>query len=49
MSKGEGMSGYYRFLSKSGNYVWMQSRATFVYDKQTGHPLYIVCVNYVLV
>ena len=45
MVKGEGVSGYYRIMSKSGEFVWMLSRATFVYDKHNGCPMYIVCLT----
>ena len=48
MQRGEGLSGYYRFLNKFGEYVWMQSRGVIIYDKHSGYPSYVVCVNYVI-
>ena len=33
MQKGEGLSGYYRFMNKFGQYVWIQSRATMMFDQ----------------
>ena len=47
-TKGEGLSGYYRFLSQFGFYVWIQSRATLMFDSRTGKPSYIVCMNFVI-
>ena len=48
MSKGEGLSGYYRYMSRFGEYVWLQSRATLMFDSRTGKPSYIVCMNFVI-
>lgn len=48
MEKGEGLSGYYRYLNKYGSFVWVQSRATMMFDSRTGKPSYIVCMNYVI-
>nr|QIA61843.1 hypoxia-inducible factor 1-alpha-like protein [Halichondria panicea] len=48
MSRGEGLSGYFRFLTKHGYYVWLQTRATVMYDSRTGKPSYIVCMNFLI-
>ena len=48
MTKGEGLSGYYRYLTHHGTFIWMQSRATMMYDSRTGNPSYIVCVNFII-
>ena len=48
MSRGEGLSAYYRFQNKFGEYIWMQSRATMMFDSRTGRPSYIVCMNFVI-
>ena len=48
MARGEGMSGYYRFLSRFGEYIWLQTRATLMYDSRTGQPSYIVCMNFII-
>jgi len=44
-NKGEGLNGYYCFLSQFSFYVWIQSRATLMFDSHTGKPSYIVCMN----
>ena len=48
MQKGEGLSGYYRFMNKFGQYVWIQSRATMMFDSRTNKPSYIVCMNFII-
>ena len=48
MTRGEGLSGYYRFLTKYGTYLWLQTRATVMHDSRTGKPSYIVCMNFVI-
>ena len=45
---GEGLSGYYRMITKHGDYVWLQTRATMMFDSHTGEPSYIVCMNFVI-
>ena len=47
-TKGEGLSGYYSFLSQFGCHVWIQSRAMLMFDSHTGKPSYIVCINFVI-
>ncbi|KAK2584866.1 hypothetical protein KPH14_002464 [Odynerus spinipes] len=39
---------YYRFLTKFGGWVWMQSYATVVHNSRSSRPHCIVSVNYVL-
>ena len=48
MTKGEGLSGYYRFMNQFGQFIWLQSRATLMFDSRTGKPSYIVCMNFVI-
>ncbi|KAL5008784.1 hypothetical protein ScPMuIL_014365 [Solemya velum] len=45
--KGTSVSKYYRFLGKSGDWVWMQTRATIIYNTSNS-PQYVVCMNYVI-
>lgn len=46
--KGQATSRYYRFLSKHGGWVWMQSAATIVHNSRSSRPHCIVSVNTVL-
>ncbi|XP_044757394.1 single-minded homolog 1 isoform X2 [Coccinella septempunctata] len=46
--KGQVTTKYYRFLSKGGGWVWMQSYATIVHNTRSSRPHCIVSVNYVL-
>ena len=39
---------YYRFLTRSGGWVWMQSYITIVNNQRSSRPQCIVSVNYVL-
>jgi single-minded-like protein len=39
---------YYRFLTRTGGWVWMQSYATIVHNSRSSRPHCIVSVNYVL-
>lgn len=48
LNKGQVTSRYYRFLTKSGGWVWMQSYATIVHNSRSSRPHCIVSVNYVL-
>ncbi|XP_031627182.1 protein single-minded isoform X2 [Contarinia nasturtii] len=48
MYKGQVTTRYYRFLTKSGGWIWMQSYATVVQNSRSSRPLCIVSVNYVL-
>lgn len=48
MYKGQVTTKYYRFLTKSGGWVWMQSYATVVQNSRSSRPLCVVSVNYIL-
>ncbi|XP_005094814.2 mucin-17 [Aplysia californica] len=47
MTNGSVKSTYYRFLSRTGAWVWLITHATIVYDTAQ-KPQYIVCRNYVV-
>ncbi|XP_072037179.1 LOW QUALITY PROTEIN: uncharacterized protein [Amphiura filiformis] len=46
--KGQATTKYFRFLSKHGGWVWMQSSATIVHNSRSSRPHCIVSVNTVL-
>nr|CAD7454410.1 unnamed protein product [Timema tahoe] len=46
--KGQVTTRYFRFLTKDGGWVWMQSYATIVHNSRSSRPHCIVSVNYVL-
>ena len=46
--KGESVTGYYRFLTHYGHYVWLQTRGTMMVDRRTGKPSYVVCMHFVI-
>ncbi|OXU31356.1 hypothetical protein TSAR_014929 [Trichomalopsis sarcophagae] len=48
LCKGQVTTRYYRFLTRSGGWVWMQSYATIVHNSRSSRPHCIVSVNYVL-
>ncbi|XP_065214238.1 single-minded homolog 1 isoform X2 [Planococcus citri] len=48
IKKGQVTTKYYRFLTKEGGWVWMQSYATIVHNSRSSRPHCIVSVNYVL-
>jgi PAS domain S-box-containing protein len=48
IEKGQVTTKYYRFLTKGGGWVWMQSYATIVHNTRSSRPHCIVSVNYVL-
>ncbi|GBM20797.1 Single-minded 2 [Araneus ventricosus] len=48
LHKGQVTTKYYRFLTKDGGWVWMQSYATVVHNTRSSRPHCIVSVNYVL-
>ncbi|CRL04843.1 CLUMA_CG017896, isoform A [Clunio marinus] len=48
MYKGQVTTKYYRFMTKSGGWTWVQSYATVVQNSRSSRPLCIVSVNYVL-
>ncbi|XP_052273596.1 protein similar-like isoform X2 [Dreissena polymorpha] len=47
IAKGSSISKYYRFMGKNENWVWLQTRATIIYNT-ANKPQYIVCMNYVI-
>lgn len=48
LHKGQVTTRYYRFLTRTGGWVWMQSYATIVHNSRSSRPHCIVSVNYVL-
>ncbi|XP_074599924.1 bHLH transcription factor single-minded isoform X2 [Brevipalpus obovatus] len=48
MQKGQMTTKYYRFLTKGGGWVWMQSHAVIVHNTRSSRPHCIVSINYVL-
>ncbi|XP_025831402.1 hypoxia-inducible factor 1-alpha-like [Agrilus planipennis] len=46
-SKGQCETSRYRFLAKTGGYVWVLTQATLIHDKLQ-KPQSVVCVNYVI-
>ncbi|KAJ3648941.1 hypothetical protein Zmor_020708 [Zophobas morio] len=47
-SKGQCETNRYRFLAKTGGYVWVLTQATLINDSKTMKPQSVVCVNYVI-
>ncbi|XP_055322141.1 circadian locomoter output cycles protein kaput isoform X2 [Sitodiplosis mosellana] len=48
MGKGEGNSGYYRFLTKSQQWIWLQTRFYISYHQWNSKPEFIVCTHRVV-
>ncbi|XP_059082432.1 single-minded homolog 1-like isoform X1 [Tigriopus californicus] len=48
LSKGQASTKYFRFMTKSGGWVWMQSYMTIVHNSRSSRPHCIVSVNYTL-
>ena len=48
MNKGQASTAYYRFMTKNGGWVWIQSYLTIVHNSRSSRPHCIVSVNYVL-
>lgn len=48
LKKSQVTTRYYRFLTRSGGWVWMQSYITIVNNQRSSRPQCIVSVNYVL-
>lgn len=46
--KGQVTTKYYRFLTRDGGWIWMQSCATIVHNSRSSRPHCIVSVNYVI-
>ncbi|XP_018598326.1 hypoxia inducible factor 1 subunit alpha, like isoform X1 [Scleropages formosus] len=47
-SKGQVCTNQYRFLAKSGGYVWAETQATVTYNSKTSQPEAVVCLNFIL-
>uniref|UniRef100_A0A6Q2Z165 Hypoxia inducible factor 1 subunit alpha, like n=1 Tax=Esox lucius TaxID=8010 RepID=A0A6Q2Z165_ESOLU len=47
LSKGQVCTSHYRFLVKSGGFVWAETQATVIYNK-TSQPEAVVCLNFIL-
>ena len=45
--KGTSATKYYRFMGKNCSWVWLQTRATIIYNTNNVAQ-YIVCMNYVI-
>lgn len=45
MEKGEGSSGYYRFLTKSQQWIWLQTRFYISYHQWNSKPEFVVCTH----
>ena len=48
LHKGQASSRYYRWLTRGGGWVWVQSYATIVHNSRSSRPHCIVAVNYVI-
>lgn len=42
------MTGLYRFLTKSGGFVWMDTTATLITNQRTDKAVSVVCVHNVV-
>ncbi|CAH1791601.1 unnamed protein product [Owenia fusiformis] len=47
-SKGQTMTGRYRFLAKDGGYAWVITQGTVIQNNRSPKPQCVVCVNYVI-
>lgn len=48
LTKGQSVSKYYRFLVRTGGWVWLQTKANIVYDSKTCQPQFVLCTNYII-
>lgn len=48
LMKGQVTTKYYRFLTRDGGWVWVQTYATIVHNSRSSRPHCIVAVNYVI-
>ena len=48
LHKGQASTRYYRWLTRGGGWVWVQSYATIVHNSRSSRPHCIVAVNYVI-
>ncbi|XP_070578516.1 neuronal PAS domain-containing protein 3-like isoform X4 [Ptychodera flava] len=47
LNKGQVVTKYFRWMTKSGGYIWIQTSATITSTKNTNERL-VVCINYIL-
>ncbi|XP_054154394.1 hypoxia-inducible factor 1-alpha-like [Oppia nitens] len=47
-AKGQSLSNYYRFLAKSGGYLWLLTQATVTTDSHSSQPQSVICINHVI-
>uniref|UniRef100_A0A8D0CF76 Hypoxia-inducible factor 3-alpha n=1 Tax=Salvator merianae TaxID=96440 RepID=A0A8D0CF76_SALMN len=48
LSKGQAVTGQYRFLARNGGYLWTQTQATVISSNKNSQPESIVCVHFIL-
>ncbi|XP_044291346.1 hypoxia-inducible factor 3-alpha isoform X3 [Varanus komodoensis] len=48
LSKGQAVTGQYRFLARNGGYLWTQTQATVISSSKNSQPVSIVCVHVIL-
>ncbi|XP_060711956.1 hypoxia-inducible factor 1-alpha-like isoform X2 [Hemiscyllium ocellatum] len=48
LSKGQVISPQYRFLARSGGYVWLRTQASTISSSKSNQPQSIICINSVL-
>lgn len=48
LSKGQAVTGQYRFLARSGGYLWTQTQATVVSGGRGPQSESIVCVHFLI-
>ncbi|CAG5118905.1 unnamed protein product, partial [Candidula unifasciata] len=47
-AKGQVVTGFYRFLVRTGGYMWVVTQATVINNSRTQKPQSVVCVHYIL-
>lgn len=48
LNKGQCVTKYYRWMQKSGGYIWIQSSATIAINAKNANEKNIIWVNYLL-
>ncbi|XP_066559951.1 hypoxia inducible factor 1 subunit alpha, like isoform X2 [Amia ocellicauda] len=48
LSKGQVTTAHYRFLVKTGGFVWAETQASVIYNNKSAQPEGVVCLNYIL-
>ncbi|KAL7980753.1 hypothetical protein Chor_001907 [Crotalus horridus] len=46
LSKGQAVTGQYRFLARNGGYIWIQTEATVISSSKNSQPESIVCMHF---